>query len=514
VSKLSKTQDKFRKRFNEGYAKVGRKNGFTVQEGVYENLELFKGGSFDRMNHVFTSGVMTIHVHTNALMYTAHGLMKSVVNEPLKCYCGVLIDKPVPATLYVKQIRDGIRKKQTWIPFHKDVRAAEVYKGRMNWNSLLDELNGDKELRSQLGKINVENEINGIGQDLSVGRYSSLPVKVSDQDDNHNTVAQIIPMGDSTLIVTQHVNEKPQDIEPALKTIKRIYQIFDGYNYGTPTKGVRFRDWPDEILEKIEAARPKTAAPEPVPAPPSMPPRTLPVRPSETGQALNVCQNCGASNPGAQKFCGDCGSPLEPPRPVCSKCGAENPPGHKFCGECGNSLESTGAPETPQPPGVSPDMNDPIEPEIAKIRGGRSVEWKMRFQTEKSEYEAKAWNLANEYMFLDYEYIRGLGKLIGANDHYQIFSVIKYVTAPTGQKMTGGWMDLVTFFKSNAPPNLRNRKIQVLIFPREVEQVTTHVRLIASTEQNMDLSTFREILDVVANKPDQVESFYIYGPID
>ena len=159
-------------------------------------------------------------------------------------------------------------------------------------------------------------------------------------------------------------------------------------------------------------------------------------------------------------------------------------------------------------------MNDPIEPEIAKIRGGRSVEWKMRFQTEKSEYEAKAWNLANEYMFLDYEYIRGLGKLIGANDHYQIFSVIKYVTAPTGQKMTGGWMDLVTFFKSNAPPNLRNRKIQVLIFPREVEQVTTHVRLIASTEQNMDLSTFREILDVVANKPDQVESFYIYGPID
>lgn len=170
MSKLSKTQDKFRKRFNEGYAKVGRKNGFTVQEGVYENLELFKGGSFDRMNHVFTSGVMTIHVHTNALMYTAHGLMKSVVNEPLKCYCGVLLDKPVPATLYVKQIRDGLRKKLTWIPFHKDVRAPEVYKGRMNWNSLLDELNGDKELRNQLGKIKVENEILGISQGLHVGR--------------------------------------------------------------------------------------------------------------------------------------------------------------------------------------------------------------------------------------------------------------------------------------------------------------------------------------------------------
>jgi len=35
------------------------------------------------------------------------------------------------------------------------------------------------------------------------------------------------------------------------------------------------------------------------------------------------------------KFCGECGTPLNP---ACSACGAPNPDGFKFCGECGNSF--------------------------------------------------------------------------------------------------------------------------------------------------------------------------------
>ncbi len=59
-----------------------------------------------------------------------------------------------------------------------------------------------------------------------------------------------------------------KDIEPVLKIIQRIYKIIEDYSYSTPTTGVRFRDWADEILKKIEASRPRPATPEPVPPPP------------------------------------------------------------------------------------------------------------------------------------------------------------------------------------------------------------------------------------------------------
>src|SRR5438874_6909600 len=49
-----------------------------------------------------------------------------------------------------------------------------------------------------------------------------------------------------------------------------------------------------------------------------------------------VCSNCGAENPFAKKFCGDCGSALAS---VCSSCGGSNAPGKRFCGDCGAPLE-------------------------------------------------------------------------------------------------------------------------------------------------------------------------------
>ena len=50
---------------------------------------------------------------------------------------------------------------------------------------------------------------------------------------------------------------------------------------------------------------------------------------------MTTCSVCGAGNPAAQKFCGQCGSALAA---VCSSCGATNAPGQRFCGECGSPL--------------------------------------------------------------------------------------------------------------------------------------------------------------------------------
>ena len=52
------------------------------------------------------------------------------------------------------------------------------------------------------------------------------------------------------------------------------------------------------------------------------------------------CPSCDAENPGATKFCGNCGQAL---RDRCAKCGSENPPQFKFCGECGTTLHANTA---------------------------------------------------------------------------------------------------------------------------------------------------------------------------
>src|SRR5438876_591934 len=62
---------------------------------------------------------------------------------------------------------------------------------------------------------------------------------------------------------------------------------------------------------------------------------------------MATCANCGTENPAGQRFCGDCGSPLQA---SCPTCGAENPPGQRFCGDCGTELVPTAAPATAAQP--------------------------------------------------------------------------------------------------------------------------------------------------------------------
>jgi predicted ATPase/class 3 adenylate cyclase len=50
---------------------------------------------------------------------------------------------------------------------------------------------------------------------------------------------------------------------------------------------------------------------------------------------VTTCPQCGAESPTGQRFCGQCGNPLDA---GCPACGAQNAPGNKFCGECGTAL--------------------------------------------------------------------------------------------------------------------------------------------------------------------------------
>jgi len=62
------------------------------------------------------------------------------------------------------------------------------------------------------------------------------------------------------------------------------------------------------------------------------------------------CGSCGAENPAAMKFCGNCAAPL---RNLCPKCGFDNPAGFKFCGQCAAPLTSA-RPAPASTPSASP----------------------------------------------------------------------------------------------------------------------------------------------------------------
>jgi membrane protease subunit (stomatin/prohibitin family) len=57
------------------------------------------------------------------------------------------------------------------------------------------------------------------------------------------------------------------------------------------------------------------------------------------GAAVITCGACHSSNPAGAKFCGNCGTPLTPPKTGhCTQCGNSIAPNTKFCGNCGTAV--------------------------------------------------------------------------------------------------------------------------------------------------------------------------------
>ncbi len=58
--------------------------------------------------------------------------------------------------------------------------------------------------------------------------------------------------------------------------------------------------------------------------------------------AMRACPDCGTDSPDGFRFCGACGSRLDPAG--CPACGAPHPDGQGFCGQCGSALLAAGIP--------------------------------------------------------------------------------------------------------------------------------------------------------------------------
>jgi len=82
------------------------------------------------------------------------------------------------------------------------------------------------------------------------------------------------------------------------------------------------------------------------------------------------CPKCGTENPGAARFCGECGTSFSASI-GCPDCGTANPGGQKFCNGCGRGLDG----ETPEAPGpnsyTAQHIADKIASSAATLEGER-----------------------------------------------------------------------------------------------------------------------------------------------
>ncbi len=77
-----------------------------------------------------------------------------------------------------------------------------------------------------------------------------------------------------------------------------------------------------------------------------------------------LCPNCGTQVPDGEKFCPQCGVPVDAVQ-RCPHCGAAVLPGEQFCGECGRPIKAT------TPPSVTPPPPPPVVPQ----RESRGFPW-------------------------------------------------------------------------------------------------------------------------------------------
>jgi hypothetical protein len=173
------------------------------------------------------------------------------------CFCGAFAEKPVPSSMFVKNVRIGLLKQPFFLPFTATPKfsAKKIYKEKTNWNPFIERLNQDKKLRDLIKKLPTQTSVLvEVQKDIygNVKRTFSRSYKLNDRDDNYETVCQVIPFGDKTIVATRHMMGKGyRPIEQAVKTIIRIREHIIDYGYDQPTTGPIAQPWAAQIITPL-----------------------------------------------------------------------------------------------------------------------------------------------------------------------------------------------------------------------------------------------------------------------
>lgn len=86
-------------------------------------------------------------------------------------------------------------------------------------------------------------------EDVTGSKITYQVFKMVDEDDNYNTVCQVIPFKDKSLVTTRHMMEKPKRIENAVRAISRIREYIIDHDYDQPTTGEIPQPWANTIVK-------------------------------------------------------------------------------------------------------------------------------------------------------------------------------------------------------------------------------------------------------------------------
>ena len=273
----TKTLEWLNKEYNKSLKKIAKTPiEFNVsQNGILSHIEMKSG----------------VHIASFTALVPYMGQVEEALPlVAMTCTCGTYVERPTPSSMLVKNVRAGLLKESFFLPYvaMPKFSAKKVYKEKLNWNPFVDHLNQDKRLRDLLKDLPTETKVAvSMTKDL-VGNPKVVTYqifKVDDKDDNYNTVCQVIPFKDKSLVTTRHMMEKPGRIGHAVEAISRIREHIMDYGYDHPTTGPIPQPWASAIMLLLAGT-------------------PAPVQPAN-------CPSCGATlSPGAT-FCPSCGEKVK-----------------------------------------------------------------------------------------------------------------------------------------------------------------------------------------------------------
>jgi ribosomal protein L40E len=504
VSASYTSRDRCIQALSDGYAKglEGLLSGPLTYE--YGRISEFKGGGFYGITHTIPlQGGVNLYAYTAVMEFTAHGQAGTIRHEPMKCYMGAMVPSTAPGSIYVKEIRGFLSKDMVWLPYNKQMKAPEVQMRKAGWSPLVDALNKDKALRELVKKTPDAKTIRGIDPNLKADAFAKFEVTVGDEEENHNTRCQVVPMGDRTLVATQHVVSAPEDIKYPVQVILRVAEKLRSQSGVEPQEGPVIQDWAEQIIKIIAQADTSTPAPKPpTPAAPQVKPQPEAPKPVAQG---NTCRVCGYVNPPDNTYCGKCGSKMEPVLRTCPACGHLNPPANDFCGKCGKPLASQVAAQQPQA------ATERASGVAAQPETGRRARWLVRLIQGGAAQDVYVWNLWEELWISPQATFQRLLEAVQANSHYKWVKALRSVYDPTGRSSSGGYMHLAVAFNAQAPASLAAKRVQLLAVR---QGKGGGFRVVGSDDQGLTKEQYEAVFEVAISRPDAVDELTLYVPSD